>query len=165
MIAQEVPSRIGLKYVTGQGRAYSEVLSEEIGRGHFVERMCNNEILRLAAKASDAPKNAEGDVKRPALMSLLEKELKLLWGDLTKDLPVGDGGPFERAMALLWHRMTNMEMVTHPPPAADAKLQGVTLATRASLASKARRLIEKHKAGELKLYSRWEPNRVRRPQR
>jgi putative DNA primase/helicase len=151
ILAEHVPPEISLQYRLDNGKAFSGKLGEAIDRSKFVERFTNNHVLRLAATGSDAPRGEGGPVKRSQLIALVEKELKLLWGDLFADLKPIDavdlpadspaGVAIRQAIVAIWTKPASMGLHRQRIEIGTARGESVQLATRNSLASRVRRLL------------------------
>jgi putative DNA primase/helicase len=148
ILAEYVPGELDLQYATEGGRAFSGKLSKVISRQMFVERFTSNMVLQLASTGADAPISDEGEVLRGQLIGIVERELKVLWGELffklgtVEEVDLTDNSPtavaYRQAIISLWTRPASMSI--HKTPIADG--QSVQLATRNSLALRVRKLEE-----------------------
>ena len=137
-----VPMQAAFKYRV-DSRAFSEVHGY-MSRTAFLERFTNNDIVGACVNCEDVGVNENGDINRGALISLVERELKLLWGDLLSKLPtpidaeVGSDSKaaeeFRAALIRIWAKPTNMQMVRVPTPSSER--DGMVMATRNSLISR-----------------------------
>jgi len=146
LLAEYVPGEIELQYATEGGKAFSAKLGKPISRAIFLERFTSNHVLKLASTATDAPRDDNDNVLRQALSNLVERELKLLWGELYSELgtvdevELDDMSPtavaLRQAIVTLWTRPASMgihKMVIQ-------KGDSVQLATRNSLALRVQKL-------------------------
>ncbi len=148
-----VPKQAAFKYRV-DARAFSEVHGY-MSRAGFLERFTNNDVVGACVNCEDVGVNENGDVNRGALISLVERELKLMWGDILSQLPtpidaeVGSESKaaeeFRAALIRIWAKPTNMQMVRVPTKAAEN--DGLVLATRNSLIS---RLVRANGDGKIK---------------
>ena len=147
ILAGYIPGLVKFTYAANGGKAFSEGLQQEITRAMFVERYTNNTVLQLAATAADVPRGQDGEIKRPQLIAAVEKELRILWGDLTSplgmmsdvDLPEDSQAAtaFRQAIISLWVKPASMGIHRQEGPGGSA----VQLATRNSLASRVLRML------------------------
>jgi hypothetical protein len=110
-IKARVLGDLGCTHRTDGGPIWSEARGAEMGRQDFI---CNftSDLVDDAATGTDAPKNDQGQVNRPALIKAVKAELEVMWGDLMRLLPLASGAEltdqtaaakkFRQAMILLW---------------------------------------------------------------
>jgi len=147
ILAEYVPTQTDFLYQMENGHLVSSKFGD-MSRQSFVERFTNHSVLELVATASDAPRDDCG-IQRASLATAVERELKLLWGELLKllpkledaDIPIDSevAVDFRRAVAAIWTKMTNMELVRKKTPSPDG--DSVQLAVRTSLIGLTRRYL------------------------
>lgn len=141
-----VPEQVRFVYRTAMGRAFSEVLGLELSRQAFIERSLTTALLHAASAASDVPRDEVGVVNRSALIAVVERELKILWGDLTYGLPTQEnaaigptstaGTEFRSSVVRVWTKPASMTLNKHAVPQECGGESSVQLASRASLATR-----------------------------
>jgi hypothetical protein len=141
-----VPEQVRFVYRTAMGRAFSEVLGLELSRQAFIERSLTTALLHAASAASDVPRDEAGVVNRSALIAVVERELKILWGDLTYGLPTQEnaaigptstaGTEFRSSVVRVWTKPASMTLNKHAVPQECGGESSVQLANRASLATR-----------------------------
>jgi len=162
ILAEYVQGQIQLLYSLEGGKACCAPSEEVITRPMFVERFLTDTVLQLAATASDAPRDKYGNVKRLALAAAVERELKVLWGELHASLRRLDDAEiaedsraaveFRQALIAIWTKPASMGLHRQRIESGSAKGESVQLATRNSLATRVHRLlVESFEA----LSSRW----------
>jgi hypothetical protein len=82
IIGAEVRKRVDLTHIDGNGRAFDRIAGRPFSRAQFVEWHTCNELIAMAASAIDATRDENGVLNRASMLSAVERELKILWGDL-----------------------------------------------------------------------------------
>jgi hypothetical protein len=143
VIASKVIEDFGLTHRTDTG-AWSERRRAEVRRQDFIVTT-SSDLLDAAAEAVDAPRNEQGQVIRLALIRAVEAELKVVWADLLRTLPVAsEAGLTEQSAAARKFRDIIYRAWTMP---ATWETSTDGHAKRASVISRAKTLIDQHNRG------------------
>lgn len=120
IVGDEVRKLVDLVYIDTAGKVFDRMANRAISRNAFVERFTCNQMVTLAAAAIDAPRDDSGVLNRAAMVTALERELRLLWGDLVRDLggvetaDLGESsdaaGKFRATIVLAWTKLDVFSM-------------------------------------------------------
>jgi len=86
ILAEYVPSDFAAQYATSEGRAFSGTIGRAFSRTQFIEWYTNPTVVALASTGLDAPRDENDLIMRPQLISTMERELKVLWGEIISRL-------------------------------------------------------------------------------
>lgn len=85
-VAEVIPGYYQFTHRVGKGGAWSESLREDVSLNRYISHVPSR-LMRVAARAIDAPKFPDGGVCRPALLRAIQAELTVSWADIYRDLP------------------------------------------------------------------------------